>query len=80
MLGLLGDKKKMVSLILSEKQKPKETEVPQGLEADFSQAHESLAKEFIEGIKNDDPGMVSRSLKQFIQLCVKEDDYTQAGD
>lgn len=76
MMGLLGDKKKMVQLILSENHKPKEKEVPQGLEADFSQAHDSLAKEICDGVQAGDPGMVSRALKQFIKLCSKEDEYS----
>lgn len=75
-MGLLGDKKKMASLILSEDFKPKEKEVPQGLEGDFSKAHESIAKDLIDGIKSGDPGMVSRSLKQFYQMCEKEEEYS----
>lgn len=76
MLGLLGDQKKLVQLILSESPKPVEKEVPQGLEGDFSKAHDSIAKDLIEGIKSGDPRMVSRSLKQFVQLCEKEEEYS----
>lgn len=75
MMGLLGDKK-VISLILNEMHKPKEAEVPQGLEGDFSKAHDAIAKELIEGIKNGEPGKVSRSLKQFIQMCEKEEEYS----
>lgn len=78
MMGLLGgDKKKMVQLILSESPRPQEKEVSQGLEGDFSKAHELIAKDFIDGIKSDDPGKVSRSLKQFIMMCEKEDEYSE---
>lgn len=76
-MGLLGDKKKMVSLILSERPKIEEKEVSQGLEGDFSQAHEATAKTIIEAIQAGDPGMVSRALKQFYQLCEKEEDYSE---
>lgn len=82
MMGLLGgDKKKAISLILSESQKPKEKEVSQGLEGDFSKAHELIAKDLIDGLKSDDPGKVSRSLKQFFQMCEREDEYSEpAGE
>lgn len=73
---MLGDKKKMVQLILSESPKAQEKEVPQGIESDFSKAHDSLANDIIEAIKEGEPGKVSRSLKQFIKLCGKEDEYS----
>jgi hypothetical protein len=73
---LLGDNKKLVQLILSESHAPKEKEVPQGLEGDFSKAHESIAKELIEAIKSGDPRTVSRSLKTFMQMCEKEEEYS----
>lgn len=77
MLGMLGDKKKIAQLILSEKPKmATEKAVPQGIEADFSDAHEALAGDLVKGIQSGDPGMVSRSLKQFIQLCMREDEYS----
>ena len=78
MLGLLGDKKKMVSLILSEyPKKAEEKEVSQGLESDFSKAHDAIASELIEALKAGDPGKVSRSLKSFIKLCSKEEEYSE---
>lgn len=78
MMGMLGDKKKMIQLILSESPaKAEEKEVPQGLEGDFSKAHDAMAKDLIEGFKAGDPGMVSRALKQFIKLCSKEEDYSE---
>ena len=77
MMGLLGDKKKIAQLILSEMPKHmEEKEVPQGIEADFSKAHEALASEMVEAFKQGEPGKVSRALKQFIKLCVKEDEYS----
>jgi hypothetical protein len=77
MLGLLGDKKKIAQIILSEMPKHiEEKEVPQGIEADFSKAHEELAKEMIDGFEQGEPGKVSRALKQFIKLCMKEDEYS----
>ena len=78
MMGLLGDKKKAVSAILSESMKPQEKEVSQGLEGDFSKAHDLIAKDLIEGIKSGDPGMVSRSLKHFVQMCEKEEEYSES--
>lgn len=81
MMGLLGDKKRIVQLILSQTHEPvKEKEVPQGIEADFSKAHDALASDMIDGFKNGEPGKVSRSLKQFIQLCMKEDEYSEEGE
>lgn len=78
MLGMLADKKKIAQVILSESPKKlKEESVPQGIEADFSQAQESLAGEIIEGLKNGDPRMVSQALKQFIVLCDKEEEYSE---
>lgn len=77
MMGLLGDNKsKIVQLILSEGHRPEEKSVPQGLEGDFSKAHDLIAKDLIEGIKSGDPGKVSRSLKSFIQMCEKEEEYS----
>lgn len=73
---LLIDQKKMAQLILNEVHKPKEKEVPQGIEGDFSKAHESIAKELIDAIKSGDPRMVSRSLKMFFQVCDKEEEYS----
>ena len=75
---MLGDKKKMVQLILSESPgKPEEKEVSNGLEADFSKAHEALAKEVIDGIKSDDAMKVSKALKKFYMLCEKEEEYSE---
>lgn len=77
MLGMLGDKKKIAQLILSERPKVEEKAVPQGIEADFSQGLDALASDLVEGLKGGDPGMVSRSLKQFIKLCMKEGEYSE---
>lgn len=78
MLGMLGDKKKIASIILSESPKKiEEKNVPQGLESDFSIGLESLASEMIEGLKNGEPGMVAKALKQFIILCKKEEEYSE---
>lgn len=77
MLGLLGDKKKISQIILSEHaKKPEEKEVPQGIEADFSKAHDAFSGDIIKGIQSGDPGMVTRSLKGLIKLCLKEDEYS----
>jgi hypothetical protein len=81
MMGLLGDKKKIASLILSESPRPQEKEASQGIEGDFSKAHDQIAKDLIDGIKSGDPGKVSRSLKHFIQMCEKEEEYSEpAGE
>jgi len=78
MLGLLGDKKKMAQIIISESHKqPEEKDVPQGLEADFSKAHEASISDFMQAIKQDEPGKASLALKQFIKLCSKEDEYSE---
>lgn len=77
MMGLLGgDKRKIAQIILSESPKPDGKEVSQGIESDFSGAIESIAKDLIEGVKSGDPRMVSRSLKHFIQMCGKEEEYS----
>jgi predicted metal-dependent hydrolase len=80
MLGLLGNKK-IAQLILSEVPKMEvETEVPKGLESDFSKAHEALASEIISAVKGEDSLKLSRSLKQFVKLCEKEEEYSEEGD
>jgi hypothetical protein len=81
MLGLLGDKKKIAQIILSEMpKKVEEKSVPQGIEADFSKAHDALSEDIIQGVKDGEPGKVSRSLKQFFQLCMKEGEYSEEGE
>lgn len=81
MLGLLGDKKKIAQIILSEAPvKAEEKKVPQGIEADFSKAHDALAGDIVKGVQDGDPGMVSRSLKQFFKLCAKEGEYVEEGE
>lgn len=78
MMGLLGDKKKMAQVIMSETHKePEEKNVPQGLEADFSKAHEASMGEFMQAMEAGDPGMGVRALKQLIKLCLKEDEYSE---
>lgn len=74
---LLFDKKKIAQVILSERPKKIEKDVPQGIESDFSMGLDSLAGEIIEGLKNGEPRMVSQALKQFIQLCLKEEEYSE---
>lgn len=78
MMGLLGDKKKMAQFIISEShKKPEEKNVPDGLEADFSKAHEAAMSDFMQAIKQDEPGKASLALKQFIKFCIKEDEYSE---
>jgi hypothetical protein len=75
---LLGDRKKIAQLIISENhQAPKEKDVPQGLEADFSKAHESAMSEFMQALEQGEPGKASLALKQFIKFCIKEDEYSE---
>lgn len=80
MMGLLGDKKKMASLILSEAPKNEEKKVPSGVEGDFSKACEQCASELIDGIKAGDPRMVSRALKHFVELSGREDEYSDSSE
>lgn len=78
MLGLLGDKKKIVQLVLSERPSHMEDKkVPQGLEGDFSLACEAIGKDLIEAIKNEDPRGVSLAIKHLMKLSMKEDEYSE---
>lgn len=81
MLGLLGNKK-IAQLILSEVPKAavEEKSVPNGIEADFSKAHEALAGDMLDALKSEDKSKFSKALKQFIMLCDKEDDYSEVGE
>jgi hypothetical protein len=74
---LLSDQKKIAELILKERvKKPEEKEVPQGLEADFSKAHEAVAKDLMNAVKADDAKGVCRAMKSFYHLCEKESEYS----
>ena len=75
MLGMLGDKKKMVSIILGEK--PSMKEVPNGLESDIKPAMESYAQDLISAIENKDAGKLASAFKEMMYLCEKEEDYTE---
>jgi hypothetical protein len=75
MLGLLGDKKKIVQLILAESPKKLDKEVPQGMEGDFSPALEAYANDLIAAVKNEDPKMLVNALKELIVACEKEEEY-----
>lgn len=81
MLGLLGDKKKIVQLVLSERpRQTEEREVPQGLEGDFSLACEALGKDIIEAVKAEDATMLAKSIKHLMKLAMKEDEYSEVED
>lgn len=81
MLGLLGDKKKIVQLVLSERPSHmEEKEVPQGLEGDFSLACEAIGKDIIEAIKSEDPRALAQGLKHLLKLSLKEDEYSEEED
>lgn len=81
MLGMLQDKKKISQAILGQIPKmAEEKKVPGGLEADFSSAHDSIAAEMLAAFKSGDSKSFSRGLKQFIQLCMKEGEYSEEGE
>lgn len=75
MMGMLGDNKRKVAAILGE-YKPVEKEVGP-IEADFSAAKESMAGEIISALDSKDPKMLAKSLYQFMQMCDKEEDYSE---
>jgi aromatic ring-opening dioxygenase LigB subunit len=78
MLGLLGDKKKIVSIILAES--PKHKNVPQGLEGDFSPAMEAYAKDVIEAVEAKDAKALAMALKELIYACQHEDEYSEDSE
>jgi hypothetical protein len=81
MLGMMGDKKKLISIILSEKaHKPKEEEVSSGLESDFSGGYESIASDVMSAVKSGDSKKLASSLKEFMQMCMSEDEYSDDGE
>lgn len=78
MMGMLGDKKKLISIILSEKhQKPKEEKVSSGLESDFEGGYESIASDVMSAVKSGDAKKLASSMKEFIQMCMSEDEYSE---
>ena len=81
MLGMMGDKKKLISIILSEKSpKPKEESVSNGLEADFSSGYEGLAGDIMSAVKSGDSKKLASSLKEFMQICMREDEYSDSDE
>jgi hypothetical protein len=76
MLGMLGDKKKVVSIILGE-QLPKQKDVPKGLESDMLPAKKAIAQDLIKAIKGDDIEGVLKALEDHYYLCDKEEDYQE---
>lgn len=77
MMGLLGDNKKKVAAILGDyKPVVKEKEIGP-VEGDFSLAKESLAGEIISALDEKDPKKLMKSLSQFMQMCDKEEDYSE---
>lgn len=75
MLGMLGDKKKAVSIILGES--PMEKKVPQGLESDVMPALESYAQDLIKAIEGKDAKKLASAFKEMIYLCEKEEEYSE---
>lgn len=75
MLGMLGDKKKAISVILGEK--PMEKEVPKGLESEMGPAMKAAAKSLLDAIKADDIEGVSKALEDHYYLCDKAEDYSE---
>jgi hypothetical protein len=77
MLGLMKEKGKIASLILSERPKiAEEKEVSPGLEGDFKAAYESCAKNILQAIKADDEKLLASALHEFDELCEKEEEYS----
>ena len=76
MMGMLGDNKRKVAAILGEYKPIKEKEVGP-IESDFSAAKESMAGEIMSALDSKDPKMLAKSLYQFMQMCGKEEDYSE---
>ena len=77
MMGMLGDNKRKVAAILGE-YKPVEKEVGP-IEGDFSAAKESMAGEIMSALDAKDPKMLAKAMSQFMQMCNKEEDYSEEG-
>lgn len=74
MLGMLGDKKKMITTILGEGP-VKEKEVPRGLESDFNPAYEATARDLMEAFKSGNEKMFVSSMKNFLAMNQSESEY-----
>ena len=77
MLGMLGDKKKLISIILAEKAPKPEEKSVDGLEADFSSGYEGAAKDVLMALESKDAKALASAMKDFIMLCVREEDYSE---
>lgn len=77
MLGMLGDKKKAVSVILGEMPMAKEEKVSNGLEADFSSAYGQMAKDVMVALESKSPEKLASSMKSMIQAIMREEEYKE---
>lgn len=77
MLGMLGDRKKAVSVILGESPSAEEKKVSNGLEADFSSAYEQMAKDILSSVEGKDHKMLASALKSMVQAMMREDEYKE---
>jgi hypothetical protein len=77
MLGMLGDKKKIASIILGERPTAEEKKVPNGLEADFSSAYGAMSKDIMDALESKSPEKLAMSLKSMIQAIVREEEYKE---
>lgn len=77
MLGMLGDKKKAVSIILGESPRTEEKKVPDGLESDFSSAYGQMAKDILSAIERKSSEQLGSALKGMIQACLREEEYKE---
>lgn len=77
MLGMLGDKKKIATIILGERPMVEEKKVSNGLEADFSTAYGAMAKDMISAMENKSPEKLASALKSLIQAVIREEEYSE---
>lgn len=77
MLGMLGDKKKAVSLILGEMPKVEEKKVSEGLEADFSSAYGQMGKAVMDAMKEGSPDKLGMALKDVVMMAMRESEYAE---
>jgi hypothetical protein len=79
MLGMLGDKKKIAQVILGEKPKSMDMDVPTGLEADFSSAYSQMGMKIMKAFKEGDPKSLAMSIKELVMMAEREEEYSEEG-
>jgi len=72
MLGLMGDKKKMISTILMGSAHKGESKEVEGVEEDYLPALKAIAADMIAAHESKDAAKLAMAMKEFIAVCEEE--------